>query len=142
MIERTLVSAAYMGFIGIAVFQWLLREGWEETAARNIILLLFVLFENIHIGNCRAEIKSSLLLSPLRSPFLLGGAALAFLLHLGTLYFPMAQRVLGTGPVNLEIWVYLLSMAVGLFVLMEVQKWLWRWRHPVGNDKAGSPSPG
>lgn len=128
MIERTLVSAAYMGFIGIAVFQWLLRQGWEVPAAQNVILLLFVLFENVHIGNCRAEVKSSLLLSPLRSPFLVGGAILAFLVHLGMLYFPPAQFVLGTAPVDIETWGILIVLALGLFVLMEFQKMLWRLR--------------
>lgn len=129
MIERTLVSAAYMGFIGIAVFQWLLKQGWEVAPAQNVILLLFVLFENVHIGNCRAEINSSLRLSPLRSPFLIAGAILAFLVHLGMLYFPAAQLVLGTAPVGLEIWGILIALAVGLFILMELQKWLWRSRH-------------
>lgn len=136
MIERTLVSAAYMGFVGIAVFQWLLNQGWEVASAQNVILLLFVLFENIHIGNCRAEIKSSLLLSPLRSPFLIGGASLAFLVHFGMLYFPPAQLILGTAPVGLELWGILLVLAIGLFVLMEFQKLLWRLRHgaPVRAD--------
>ncbi len=39
----------------------------------NVLLLLMVIFENFHIGNCRLETKSAFL-SPLRSPMLLFGA--------------------------------------------------------------------
>ncbi len=130
MIERTLVAALYMGFAGAGAFQWMIQQGWEASTARNAILLLFVFFENIHIGNARAEIRSSLGLSPLRSPFLIAGAGLALLVHLAVLYFPPARLVLDTEPVGIEIWIVLLAMAVGLFVVMEVQKWVWRKRHP------------
>jgi hypothetical protein len=68
MIERTAIAAVLMGVIGFLTFRWFVPEGASDTevaSARNALLLLMVLFENIHIGNCRSETKSALRFSPL-----------------------------------------------------------------------------
>ena len=57
MIERTIIGALVMGGVVFGVFAWLLSNGWSEAGARNVILLLMVLFQIIHIGNCRSETK-------------------------------------------------------------------------------------
>jgi len=128
MIERTIVAAIVMGFVGFGAFWWMLRAGWTEAAARNALLLLMVLFENVHIGNCRSETKSALRLSPLRSPILLGGALIALLLHLGTMFSPLGQRVLRVEPVSLTTLVCLWALALSIFVAMEIHKWSWAMR--------------
>ena len=76
------------------------------------VLLLLVLFENIHIGNCRSETKSAFSLSPLRSPVLLAGVAGAFLIHLAAMYLPFGRSILGTNPVSLEQWIVFLALAL------------------------------
>ncbi len=92
MIERTIVAALVMGCVGFGAFWWMLRAGWTEGAARNALLLLMVLFENVHLGNCRSETKSALRLSPFRSPILLGGSLIALLLHVGMMFTPLGTR--------------------------------------------------
>ena len=66
MIEQTIVSGGYMGLAGFLFFDWCLAQGWSEAAARNALLLLMVLFENVHIFNCRSESRSAFRV-PLRS---------------------------------------------------------------------------
>ena len=129
MIERTLVGALVIGVVGFGAFRWMLSQGWSEVDARNALLLLMVLFENVHLGNCRSETRSIFTLSPLRSPILLAGAALAFLVHLAALYVPPAQVVLQTAPVSLPTWLMLISLALTVAVAMELHKWTWRLRH-------------
>ena len=128
MIERTLVAGLVMGFVGFGAFWWMLRAGWTEATARNALLLLMVLFENVHIGNCRSETKSALRLSPFRSPILLGGALFAMLLHLGTMFVPLGQEILHVEPVSLRTFVCLWALALSVFVAMEVHKWTWAMR--------------
>lgn len=128
MIERTIVAALVMGFVGFGAFWWMLRAGWTETAARNALLLLMVLFENIHIGNCRSETKSALRLSPFRSPVLLGGAMIALLLHLGAMFVPMGQKVLHVEPLGFTTLACLWALALSVFVAMEIHKWTWAMR--------------
>lgn len=126
MIRNCLFSAIAMGLMGFGAFRWMLEQGWSETSARNALLLLMVLFENVQLGSCRTEKGFALRLSPLRSPFLLVGAATAFLVHLVTMHTPFGERVLGTEPVSLSVWFTLAAMALALFILVETHKWIWR----------------
>ena len=91
-----------------------------------------VLFENVHIGNCRSETKSALRLSPFRSPILLGGAATALLLHIGTMFVPLGQKVLHVEPVSLTTFACLSVLALSVFVAMEFHKWTWAMREQRG----------
>ena len=134
MIERTVVASTVMGLVGFSVFWWLLKLGFSEHSARNAILLLMVLFENVHIGNCRSETKSALSLSPLKSPILLIGTFCAMSIHVIALYTPIGQSVLETEPVSLKLWGSLLLVALSLFVAMEIHKWSW-WVRNKGEVK-------
>ena len=100
MVERTVVAAVVIGGVCFAAYAWMLGAGWSEVSARNSLLLLLVLFENIHLGNCRSETKSAFLLSPLRSPVLLVGTLAAQVLHMTMLYLPLGQTLLHTEPVG------------------------------------------
>ena len=126
MLERTLVAAVVMGSIGFVAFRWMLEQGWSEAAARNSLLLLMVLFENVHIFNARSELTSAFLISPLRSPLLMGGALVAFLVHVSMLYLPWGQQLLGTAPVPTEVWGVLIILALSILLVMELHKWYWQ----------------
>ncbi len=144
MIERTLVAAVVMGSVSFVAFQGMLQASWSEASARNALLLLMVLYENIHIGNCRSETKSAFGLSPLRSPILLVGTLVAQLVHLAVLYLPFGQKVLRTEPVSLRTWLTLLALALTVFVAMEIHKWTWRLRYPESSAEGrpqGNPDP-
>jgi magnesium-transporting ATPase (P-type) len=125
MIERTLVAAVTMGFIGFFAFQWMLDQGWSETAARNHLLLLMVLFENVHVFNSRSELTSAFRISPKKSPILMVGAAAAFLVHVFMLYLPWGQQLLETGPVSVTNWGLLILAALSILLAMELHKVYW-----------------
>ncbi len=131
MIERTVVAAVVMGLVGFSLFQLLLNNGWQVSSARNALLLLMVLFENIHIGNCRSEEKSVFQLSPLRSPILLAGTALAFLIHVAILYIPLGNTLLYTEPVGVKTWGLLIGLSLTVLIAIEVHKLGWHWQRGV-----------
>jgi len=140
MIERTLIVALVIGVIGFGTFVWLLDQGLPEAAARNHLLLLVVLFQLVNIGNARSETTSLFQLSPLQSPILLTGTITAFLIHLGAMYFPPAQAVLGTAPVALEQWLVLGGIALTIAVAIELHKLSWKARYPSGFEIEGQSS--
>ena len=132
MIERTIVAALVMGVVGFLTFRWFLPDDAsdaEVASARNALLLLMVLFENIHIGNCRSETKSALVLSPLRSPILLVGTISAFLIHLAAMHTHFGQMLLEAEPITLKNWGLLFLLALTIFPVMELHKWTWNMRH-------------
>ncbi|MCW5776560.1 MAG: HAD-IC family P-type ATPase [Phycisphaeraceae bacterium] len=128
MIERTLVAAAAMGCVAFAAFNHLLAAGWSEADARNAILLLMVLFENVHVGNCRSETVSALRMSPLRNPMLLAATSGALLVHVAAMHTPGLDSVLGAGPLPLRVWAAMAGLALTIFVAMELHKLWWRRR--------------
>ena len=130
MIERLLVTGIVMAAVMLVAFWWMLDHGWSEREARNALLLLMVLFENVHIGNCRSERKSAFALSPLRSPPLLAGALFALMLHVVSMHVPFGQRILQTEPVSLETWAVLIALSLTILVAVEIHKFTWRLRFP------------
>jgi len=134
MLERTLVAAVVMAVVGFGAFCWMIEVmGWEEKTARNALLMLIMLFEIVHIANCRSETKSAFKLSPLRNPILLFGTSIAFLLHIASLHLPLMQRFLQTEPINLTTFFALLGLASSILVVMEIHKWLWNVRQKTGS---------
>jgi calcium-translocating P-type ATPase len=125
MIQRVLVSATIMCAVSFAWFKILLDRGVPLELARNQMLLLMVLFENIHAGNCRSEHRSLLTHSPLRNPVLFVGTAFVQGLHLVAMHVPILADTLGLAPVSLQDWLTCLGLSLTLLVAMELEK-LWR----------------
>jgi magnesium-transporting ATPase (P-type) len=126
MIERTLLAALTMGLVSYFLFVWLLPPEPSEdqvASARNSLLLLLVLFQNIHLGNCRSESKSAFALSALRSPILLIGTFTALTIHLAAMLLPIGQQVLGTAPLSVERMLLLLLLALTILPVSELHKW-------------------
>lgn len=135
MIEQTVVSGAYMGVVAFGAFYWLMAHaGLNEFDARNLLLLLMVLFENVHLFNCRSEDRSFYQV-PLRSnPLLIGAVVLAQGIHILAMYVPGVSGALQVQPVDPASWAVLLTMALSVLAVMEAYKRLrgralWRsWR--------------
>ena len=128
MIERTIISATVMALIGFLVFRYLLQQGVELDAARNYVLLLMVLFENVHVFNSRSEQRPVLGHNPLSNPILLFGTLLAQTVHILAMYTPGLNTVLDIEPVSLNAWFTLLSIAALLMLVMEIHKYFSRNR--------------
>jgi len=124
MIERVIISALLIGSMAFIVFQWLISRGFNLDEARNGTLLLMVLFENVHVFNCRSEVRSVFTHNPLRNPILLFGTAIAQLIHIGAMYTPWLSDVLHIQPVTPGHWLELLGIALTVLVVMELHKFI------------------
>ncbi len=132
MVERVLLSAAVIGGVTLAVYQWLLAAGWSVEDARNSVVLLMVLFENVHVFNSRSELRSAFTHDPRANLLLVGGTALAQLLHVAAMHVPLTQAVLGLHPVSLAHWAVLLALALTVLAAVEAHKAYWRRRIRTG----------
>ena len=127
MIERVIASALVIGIVAFAVFKTLLDWGYTVEQARNSTLLLMVFFENVHVFNCRSEIRSIFRHSVMRNRILLFGTLGAQLIHIGAMYTPWINDVLGIQPVSIEHWFELLGLALTVTVVMELHKLYLSW---------------
>jgi P-type Ca2+ transporter type 2C len=124
MLRRIAVSAAVMGGGGFAVFAWLISSGYSVEAARSLLLLLFVLFENFQTLNSRSEHRSVLRQSLFDNPFLITTIIGAQGLHVLATYVPGLNTTLGLQPFAPAEWTTLLLVAATVLVAMELEK---RW---------------
>lgn len=122
MIQRVTISALVMGTIAYTTFYYLLGLGMGIEESRNIVLLLMVLFENIHVLNSRSETRSIFRISLFSNPFLILGTITAQLIHIGSMYTIGIKEILQTSPVSLEQWFVMLLLAMSLLVSSEVYK--------------------
>jgi calcium-translocating P-type ATPase len=122
MISRVVTGGLYMGIVAFAVFYWMLSLGYGEDTARNITLLLMVLFENVHVFNSRSEKFSIFMIEHKRNLLLLLSVVIAQVLHIASLYIPFMQDLLHLEPVSFKEWGILLLIALGLILVMEVEK--------------------
>jgi magnesium-transporting ATPase (P-type) len=125
MIQRGVLAGLWMSALGLGLFVWLLDAGRSLDEARNALLLLMVLMQNVDAINARSETISVLRLPLRNNPVLLAGVGVALGLHLAAMYLPWLQEVLAVRPPSAGDWLLLPALAVSLLVLMEAQK---RWR--------------
>lgn len=128
MIRRIWHSTLVMGVGGFVTFYWLLQQGYAEDEARNLLLLLFVLFENFQTFNSRSEHHSVFRQRFLANPLLVLSVIGAQALHIAAMHTPGLSQTLRVAPVSLAEWGILLLMASTLLVVMELEK-SWDQRH-------------
>ena len=137
MIERVTVNAVVMGCLAFAVFYWQINMGTDEVAARNITLLLMVLFENVHVFNSRSERISIFRQNFFGNPLLLFGVLGSQAIHIIAMHTPGLNSVLQIEPVSPELWSQLLSVSLILIIVDETHKY---WHNRSNESQAIIPS--
>ncbi|MCA1408374.1 HAD-IC family P-type ATPase [Ensifer sp. IC3342] len=138
MIRRILQSTLVMGAGGFLMFYMLLEQGYVEEQARNLLLLLFVLFENFQTLTSRSERKSVFALGVFANPLLLSSVAAAQALHIAAMYTPWLRETLQLSPISWSEWAALLLAASSVLFVMEFDKWRVRNGTSTGDRLAGA----
>jgi len=132
MIQQTVLSGLTIGLITYGTWWYLLRSGIAEPAARNLTLLLMVLFENVHVFNCRSERQSAFRIPLRRNPLLIGGVLVAQGIHILAMHLPWMQQILDIAPVSVGNWTGMILLAAVLLLVMEIFKWCKLHRQQAG----------
>lgn len=125
MIKETVISAITIATIALGIWFWLINyDQMEEFRARNIILLLMVFMENVHVFNCRSETISIFKIPLNKNFFLIFGILIAQGIHIISMHVPFMQNVLRIESVTFTEWVRILILAIPLLLVMEIFKFL------------------
>ncbi|OEH86289.1 ATPase [Desulfuribacillus stibiiarsenatis] len=122
MIKQICISGATMAIGAFGLWASLLSLGMDEHMARNLILMLMVLFENIHVFNCRSETLSAFRVPISRNYYVIGGVVAAFGIHIFATHNSVLQNILQVEPIPLGTFFPLLLLASFLLVVMELFK--------------------
>jgi len=124
MIKRIVVGGLYMGIVAFAIFYYLLNSGYDVDSARNLTLMLMVLFENAHVFNSRSEKLPLFKINHFRNPLLIVSVIAAQGVHTISLHIPFMQKLLCVEPIPIEMWSVFLLLAIGLILVMELEKYV------------------
>ena len=119
MIQQTVISGLTMGLVAFTAWWNMNAMGISIEAARNELLLLMVLLENVHVFNCRSERTSAFWVPLSRNWLLIAGVLVAQGVHIFAMQIPFMQGVLGIAPMTAETWVQLAFDALVLLGVME-----------------------
>lgn len=122
IIEHVLIIGGAMGILAYGTFHSLLSWGYDVDMARNLTLMLMVLFGNIHALCSRSETRSIFRIPLLTNPFLVLAVPVAQLVHIGSMYVPGLSDVLAIQPIGLHEWAAMLAVALVLLALEEAHK--------------------
>ncbi|NSZ77094.1 HAD-IC family P-type ATPase [Agrobacterium tumefaciens] len=122
MIRRIIQSMLVIGVGGFVMFYWLLAQGYEVSQARNLLLLLFVMFENVQTLACRSERQSMFRMSLLGNPALVVSVIVAQAVHIGAMYIPWLRDTLELAPISLLEWACMLLASSSLIIVSDLDK--------------------
>lgn len=128
MIEQVAILGFWMGAVAFVVFALLLRAGVPEEVARMELLLLMVLFENVHVFNSRSETRSAFRVPLSNNWPVVASVVVAQSLHVGAAWIPGLNSVLEIAPLSLSTWLQLLPIALSIIVVGEIIKLVRRMR--------------
>ncbi|MFW5926570.1 MAG: cation-translocating P-type ATPase [Wenzhouxiangella sp.] len=110
-----------------ALFHWSVTGTGDEALARTLAVNLLVAGEIVYLFNCRRWLAPSLTLEALlanRWAWVLVG--ILIVMQAGITYLPAAQLVFGTTGLDVWHWLLVLALVLPLLFLVEGEKWLWR----------------
>jgi cation-transporting ATPase F len=124
LIVRICVVGALLCAGAFGFFQWALHSGRSEAVARTMAVNIFVLGELCYLFNCRSLRFSMFRVGVLSNPMvLLGGAAMVALQVVYT-YVPFMNVLFHSSPISFTDWLMCLSVGVGIYLVIECEKWL------------------
>jgi magnesium-transporting ATPase (P-type) len=131
MIQQTLISGFTMGLIAFGFWFFLKNfQVMEETHARNMVLLLMVFMQNVHVFNCRSEKVSAFKVPINQNIILVFGVLVAQGIHILSMHIPFMQNVLRVEPITFIEWAEVLVPAIPLLLVMEIFKKIrWKIKH-------------
>ncbi|MDZ7319647.1 MAG: HAD-IC family P-type ATPase, partial [candidate division KSB1 bacterium] len=123
MIQQTAISGLTIGLIVFGGWYYLINfVNMEESAARNIILLLMVFMQNVHVFNCRSERVSAFRVPLERNMMLAFGVILALGIHLMSMHLPFMQQILRVEPIAVLDMLGIFALALPVLIIMEIYK--------------------
>ncbi|HXF96168.1 MAG TPA: cation-transporting P-type ATPase, partial [Gemmatimonadales bacterium] len=144
LLDFPLLARAYL-FLGVleaaaamaAFFHVLVGEGWrygqtlalDDPAylrATTATLAAIVVMQVANVFACRSQSASLWSIGPFSNRLVLWGVAGELALILAITYTPWGNRLFGTAPIGLDVWLFIVPFGVGLLALEEARKWIVR----------------
>jgi Ca2+-transporting ATPase len=130
----TLMAAGglWSALVNLAMFGWALGSGRSLNEAMTMVFVALVLIEFFKAYNFRSD-RRSVFVRPFANKWLNWATAWELLLLLIVVYVPFIQEPLGTFGLPADDWAIVVVVALTIFPVLELAKWLERrgWFGPM-----------
>ncbi|HQQ75665.1 MAG TPA: HAD-IC family P-type ATPase, partial [Pseudomonadales bacterium] len=137
-----LVALRAYAFLGLleavaamaAFFFVLLRGGWqygEQLAANHALYIqattacfaAIIIMQIVNVYLCRSARRSLFAIGLTGNRLIIWGVLLEISVLLFACYTPLGNKLIGTSPLALEVWLFVVPFALLMLVLEELRKW-------------------
>jgi len=138
LIERLVIVGIWLAVGSLAVYYWQRSIADESLMmVRTTTLTTLVLFQKVHVFNCRSEDVSIFHKSLLKNKILFLGVMASLAIHVAAMYLPATRELLSLEPLPLSTWAVVLGVALTAIIVNEAHKWL-RPRPEAGGRVGGA----
>jgi Ca2+-transporting ATPase len=123
LLERLVLMGIWLSIGTLVMFWW--KSGGTEgnlDVARTAALTTLVLFQKVHVFNCRSESVSIFKKSLLKNKILFIGVLTSLGIHIAALYMPWTQKLLRFTPLDALTWVVAIGIALTAIIVNELHK--------------------
>jgi magnesium-transporting ATPase (P-type) len=120
---RTVLTGIVIAAGTLYMFDWALsQQGTSIEEARAVALTTLVVFQALHLGSSRSELRSVFQVPLLSNRFLVLAQIGALSVHVAALYLPPTQFVLRVEPISAGAWARLILVSLSVLVAVEMEK--------------------
>ena len=125
-----MVLMALVMSIGTLIFFFLNHKN-DLAKAWTFSLSLLAVFQWFNAWNCRSSKKSVFSKNLFSNKYLIGATAVVIVLQILAVYNPYLQSFLGTVPLDLSDWIFIVPAAFSIIAVEEIRKFFFRKKKAV-----------
>ncbi len=122
LIFRIMLVALMLLAGGFGLFELALSEGASEAKARTIAVNVVALSQSFYLLNCRSLRFSMFQIGVFSNLWIWVGIAAMGIAQLAFTYLPVMNRMFHTEPIGLTDWLYILSVGVIIYIVIDAEK--------------------
>jgi cation-transporting ATPase F len=108
------------------LFEYELTRGATVEEARAVAVNVVIFVEILYLFNARSLTRSPFQLGFFSNPWAVGGAVGMVLIQMLFTYAPFMNRLFGSAPMSLTLWLDVIAVSLAAFAVIETEKWIRR----------------
>lgn len=104
------------------LFEYELARGAPIEEARTVAVNVVIFVEILYLFNARSLTRSPFQLGLFTNPWVIGGAVVMVLIQMLFTYAPFMNRLFGSAPMSLILWIDVIAVSLVAFAIIEFEK--------------------
>lgn len=131
---RTGLVALLMLAGAFAAFLWEQQvRGNSLEQARTTVVNVIVMSSLFYLLNCRSLLQPLFRIGVFSNPWIYAGIGAMLSAQLLFTHTPLMNRLFHTAPLDLGSWLYVLGVGLAVYLVVEIEKWLRRFKSKPGS---------